>query len=348
MFDALDARHRDQTDDFHLIRDWDKVRVADRFSDYYSTTGEPRGNSAAHAWMHQLTCGLRFDRDGRLDQGAPVFFTSFAWDDGRLACRVPLSVESLLETNATAAELAITQALIASLPQGDRQVELSLHRQQVLDRLYSPTLGVYSVGVHLAANVLNLNDIGIALPLASALASAALDIPDAEFGKVSVPKDFAVWGDRTKVALSRRDRGFLYLCLVHHARGRVTADLAATVDQTLRATGLGEMTSVLRVIDVAHRSEPGLAFVGPTQARFIALKNVEQQIGLSGWSRWDPAHFASSWLALPLPQIGTAEGTRLRLGSANPINDAKDCSNWESGVNRLLPQISEFLSACGT
>jgi hypothetical protein len=91
-----------------------------------------------------------------------------------------------------------------------------------------------------------------------------------------------------------------------------------------------------------------LAFVGPTQARFIALKNVEQQIGLSGWSRWDPAHFASSWLALPLPQIGTAEGTRLRLGSANPINDAKDCSNWESGVNRLLPQISEFLSACGT
>lgn len=348
MFNALNARHSNREEDFYVICEWDKVRTADKLGDYYSTKGESQGHSSPHRWMHQLSCGRRFDRDGRLDANAPIFFTRFAWDDGRPACRVPLTVESLLEINATAAELTVNHASITSLPDGVRQVEQSLHRQKVLDRLYSPNLGVYSVGAHLAANVHTISDIAVALPLASALASAALDIPESEFDKVRVPTDFADWGNLPVAALARGDRGFLYLCLVYHARGQVCEDLAATADRTLRAAGLGDMTSMFRKIQAAHQKMPGLAFAGPAQDRFIQLENVEQRVSLSSWSRWDPAHFATSWPTLPLPQIATADGARLRLGSTNGINDATKCSQWESEVTALLPHVSVFLSACGT
>jgi hypothetical protein len=104
-YNALNSRLRNRPEEFWRIVEFRQALRDHRFERYYTTINVMEPNNGRRHWKYQMSAGARFDHTGKMSQSHPILFTRFDWEDGTPACRVPMSLASLLETSAMHFEL---------------------------------------------------------------------------------------------------------------------------------------------------------------------------------------------------------------------------------------------------
>jgi hypothetical protein len=210
-------------------------------SQYYSVTDQPDAeNGSAGTWRYEVTSGLEFGPDGRLNPDRPIVFASFVDASGARVGRVPLTVMALLEANAMWAEHVARSQIIASLRNESRVVEEPIERSKVLKALYSPRLLLYSAATHLVGIAQQTSSASVAMQLASALALVALNLPRSMARDLTAPSEHRDrWGHRVDRLLELGDHGYVFLLLCTAApRFEAGTDLTEWTEATLQAAGL--------------------------------------------------------------------------------------------------------------
>jgi len=349
LFDAINARLLNDPASFWRIVHYRRLVNRDHFTEFFSTVETAQQPEGAHKqWLYQSSCGLRFDHDGRQDESSPIFFTRYAWSTGEMACRVPFSVAALLESSAMAFELAIRNAIVYQLPEGVRNIEEELTNQQWANDLYDTDLAKYSTAVHLIANRLNVQVAAWAFPLASALASLCLNLPEEMFSALRVPEEFHKWGDRNAAAIERRDRGYAFLLIAHHSTPDSLDQPRAWVESAAQAAGLPPLIEIESAARHEMQTSLAEAIQGPVSNRLLQLCEAGDQV----FARLGIAPTALEVLdSLPdlcLPPVLCGADLQWRsLGRLWPIADPANAESWYDTFSTVHSQFREFLDVCG-
>ncbi len=166
----------DLTDEFkfHAMRTYYMHLKRLKFPDYYTAVNNKYDKSGG-SWGARVTAGREFRADGKPGE-RPILFVRFTNEKDELIVRSPISVISLLETGAMAAEIGATQSLIKRIDDdGQRKVQEMLYSDQLLKYLYDENLTEYSVCAHLVANHFNQKDAGIVFFASGVIARVVLN-----------------------------------------------------------------------------------------------------------------------------------------------------------------------------
>lgn len=199
-------------------------------------------------WIYQLSCGYEFLSNGRLNKNRPIVFTRFFNSDKLYVCRVPFSVSSLTETNATFVEQDTELKFISSLKETDKMIENRIITDNYKKQIYDSSLAVYSVGAHYLANQLKIKDIIEAYKLASSLSIFTLNLPDELFDKIIIPKEFEEWGDKNQSLIKNKDRGYAYIAICKQsAVYSDTMSIKEWLNSTLSNVGLPDVEEINKI-----------------------------------------------------------------------------------------------------
>lgn len=343
--EAMNARESNDPKEFWRIIDYLRAVESDYFSSYYQTIGSLiPSDGRTRPWSWQLTCGMRFNADGRLASDRPIFFTQFIWPEGSSACRVPFSVSALLEARAMAAELSAHLVAASKLHNDYAQVEIRLASQRQIEKLYDPELAVYSAGAHLVGNVVGLGDAMLAFNVASQLAHVCLDLPSELYQKLVIPDSFQPWKERVSSAIATCDPGFAFLVLCHHGAKVPVRDLTQWLGETVCRGGLPSLSEIRSASTKECDELKSAAVVGYFKERFDSL-----------WSQGDVIrrshdyidNFGSNDGKIPLPPIYCNDLAWVIPKSTVSVTKPEQVESWWESCNQLALQFQEFRQACG-
>lgn len=214
---ALNARLEANEYDFANIIEYKRAEAEMFFNKYYREDyHEASFETIERRWKWSPSCGLRFDSDGILDETRPIPFIRFSTYDGIPLSRVPLSVASLLETNAKWEELRLHTEFLGHVPESDRPFHEKMFENSLLKNLlYNQELVLYNAAVHLTANVLGISDIPSAFMISSLLATLALNVPEQLIPSLKYDETyFADWGNRIPNMLQQKNYGMIFFILL--------------------------------------------------------------------------------------------------------------------------------------
>lgn len=202
-------------------------------------------------WQWQATTGLKFSDKGLSDESRPIPMIHFKTHDGNPLIRIPISIASLLETNAVSEEIKMQLTFISSLSDTEKPFQLKFfEKETLLNLIYNQDLAVYNVAVHLAANLFNLSDIVEAFRISSAIATLALNLPTSLVTNLPVDeKQFGVWGERNKNMLLNHDHGFIYYILLFNYRPFYMKNKKLDVNDILLSSNLPKYAVVESIIE---------------------------------------------------------------------------------------------------
>lgn len=349
-FAALNARAADEPSGFRAIVDhWTESR-RDRFAEYYSTVGTSSPLDPSPPWQYAPTIGLEFDAGGALREDWPIVFVQFRWRSGEHACRVPLSVASLLESVAIGLECQSMCAIAGGMESGARVVSQNQADKHWLDFVYEPDLGLYSVALHLVANKAGVSDIARANSMCDALASAVLDLLPEDFASMKVNESgkCAQQLERLTSGLLRRDRGVAFFVLSEWLQEGQSLREEEVVDRALDAAGVGSRSDLFdrATSEAAKRIEsvsPGAYSDRLRTLLEVGLRN-RRTLGSEPWN----SSILSAWTNLEIAPVILGDGEWCRFGASEcELFEAQAVEQWLVESTEMESRIREFVAACG-
>jgi hypothetical protein len=205
-----------ETEFYKSKRFYNKVRTF-RLPNYYT---EITTNENIRPWKYKETCGNRFSSDGTVSDN-PIFFVHFNNSNDELLVRSPLSMISILESSAMAQELMINLDLIASLPDGVKNVQAKLFDKEIMKFVYNHELTEYSVCCHLISNDQGYAGLKNSLKACALINRLILNFPSVYFDELSERSDLGAvlkiyneeYIDRIKNALKYKEHGVLFFII---------------------------------------------------------------------------------------------------------------------------------------
>lgn len=346
LFDATNARVTESIDEYWRIANWfgDLRRL--HYAEYYTHYSDYAFREPTYPWRPTLSVGVQFGADGRAKEDAPIPFMKFEDFHGTYICRVPFSIASLLEVNAVASEIVLDTQYLMMQSSDDQIVSLSVLRQHYLQFITNPFLAEYTVAAHHVGNSLGLTDIFEAFATASIISTIALNVPSDAFDNLVVPIPFAMsFGDRNEAFKKRRDRGYLFLCLVEHARRISFKSIASDFDVLLKICGLPSVNDLKTCSTTLSNGQGG--FNGPASVRLDKLlgrgKRIAELVGsFGGPSRISAIAKLITNQPELLPYTFLGDNS-LIIRESREIEEAK---KWVNESFRDQNQLREFVNAC--
>ena len=242
LYQAYDAVIKYDESEFYKFREYELNFKRDYFLDYYTETYANIRGDFHDKWGFDITSGVRFSYDGRINEDLPILFVVFSSSKKEKISRVPLSVVSLLETTATYAEFSFLMSEVTKLNSPFKENQIKEISNKFESILYNPELTLYSVAVHIVSVNLQISNPIVGYKFSSLFAKIALNIPSVLFQKVKIHSEFdisKVWSHRAKKMIENQERGFIFYLLVKNyveEFGVNTTDL--TVENILKASNL--------------------------------------------------------------------------------------------------------------
>jgi hypothetical protein len=256
---------------------------------------------------------------------------------------VPFSVSSLLETGAMTFEIEFESAILVGFPPGEQRVEQNRITTERFAELYDVELGIYTTAVHLIANRMDLLAAGDAFPLAGALASLCLNLPDSLFDALIIPPDFAPWGENNRAAIRQRDRGYLFMLLCYNASKDLVDDPVRWVENAAQTSGLRPLVEIRQLTSAATKEALDLAIDGPYRSRLEHLAELGMRMHEELGIVFTLSSTLKSMERLKLPPIVCMDSGIHALDPAErPLFE-----QWCAESSRLEKMMTEFVSACG-
>lgn len=196
-------------------------------------------------WQYGITVGQAFNTEGVSSQRHPIWFLRFEDARKRSIARQPISMASLLETRAVEAELSASARIlfqIKTLPEKDKENFKSALERDIINRVYTPQLTLYSAAAHWYANNRSNPDIAEAYLSASRLAEFCLNAPSEWIGTLAPTRQFddGMGEDGARLmrnSLARQDRAALFFMMAYDKRLTSYERFDIQLDEILREWG---------------------------------------------------------------------------------------------------------------
>jgi hypothetical protein len=236
IYNAIHSWTNQKENDFHRIATAYSERGRARLGDYYTENYSTEPKKSTEEWRYQYSSGVEFGFDGKPREDRPFICTIFLNSSNQRIIRVPFSMFSLTEANATYSELKVKSQIIASL---NDDVETNIFRQEVYQNLYNPELAIYSVATHCLANTVGIKDTLVAYEFSSTLAIFCLNLPRNLFSCLIDPHIFSPWGDRVKALKEIADPGFAFFTITQQApKYRDDVSVQKWLQEAIKNSGL--------------------------------------------------------------------------------------------------------------
>jgi hypothetical protein len=284
--------------------------------------------------------------------GHPIFFTTFGENANRdRIARQPISVGTLLETNATLSELITGTVVLSQIADNDeRHMHQVIWPKERAGFLYDAQLTEYTAPVHLLSARTQTQDAMVSYHAGAALASVCLNLTENHFLQLRVPSSFAAFDQsRIDAFRSAKNRGFAFACIAFNAPQYSDA---SGVDEWLKAaiseSGLPDVESInqsayerfetirrqLEVRWPLDRTRDYLLELG--REIFVVRSQLGSVVPLSQLLERE----------IPLPPMFDSEGDILEIGRARLDKnrfDPEHMFNWEWELRKF---IDNFLVGC--
>ena len=106
-------------------------------------------------WHYRTTVGRAYTTEGTISDNHPIWFIHFLDAKDRPIARQPISIASLLECRAVEAEISLANGLLlkaAERVEGYKGEASQQFSENMLSRVYAPSLTLYSAAAHWHAN----------------------------------------------------------------------------------------------------------------------------------------------------------------------------------------------------
>ena len=219
IYDSYNAVFKNDEYKFYKHRELYLNFKRDYFLDYYTIKYNHIQGDYQNRWKFEITSGLRYDYNGKINENCPIPFVSFASNNDEKISRVPISVVSLLETTATNAEFQFLINEANKLDGNYKEIQLKAISKKLESKLYHPELTLYSVAVHLTSVYLGINDPIIGYEISSIFAKIALNMPSQLFKLVPFTEKInssEEWKKRSNKLIENQDRGFIFYLLLQN------------------------------------------------------------------------------------------------------------------------------------
>ena len=348
-YNALNSRLRNKPEELWRIVRFRQALRDHRFEPYYTTIESTDPSDGRMHWKYQMSAGARFDHSGKMSEGNPILFTRFTWQDDTPACRVPMSVASLLETAAMFFELRAEENFLSLLDVQERPAASEALQRRYLEMMYDTELAEYSVAAHAVSNFVGPKNCPETLQLSSVLASIALNLTPEHFQRLRVPDSFRVWGKRNDSFLANMDRGYAFLALAKAAPRVPIHGLDEWIEQTLASAGLPNLHTIkadaMRSIEIL-----GEEFVeGPLSA----IRDRHRDAGLKIFAEYGPVFKFEDVFqklgdgSIPIPPIVLGQDWFIAADGDIREWDKSPVSGHIDSLLTAYNRCSEFAEACG-
>lgn len=222
------------------------------YNEVYSKSKFKKGDKP---WLTKSIVAHKFDNSGNPDPKSPMIMFRFTENDGssRDVARVPLSVVSLLETNATFEEIRYRVLSVAQQDEDVRVVEhIRLSNELIYDLIYNQNLAVYNVAVHLVANTLNIVDLAHAIETSAIFATITLNMPKKLVTAMLVDEsNYPTWKKEIPFLIENFDYGFIFMNLIRNFKKKYDGK-NINVAEILKSSELGSYESFVAIVKEEH------------------------------------------------------------------------------------------------
>jgi hypothetical protein len=205
-------------------------------------------NSHDDRWKMRVTAGYRFNHQGEIDKTKPINFVRFSSSDNQQICRTPISIASLLESNAKAMEIEVNLRHIMKLDEVERLNEINNLDLRYFEWLYNPHMTLYSVAAHLVSNILGEGFTIFAFELSKIISTIALNIPSQLFSTIKIPSSFEEFGDKNKYFIKEGDVGYIFHCLLRNYSETYKMEKEFNIESLLKCSGLPNLEDLEKLI----------------------------------------------------------------------------------------------------
>ncbi len=362
IYNAINARLLNKEEYLWHVKAYDDFIKRLHYSTYYSVTYDA-GRRAwdQRRWKMSTTVGRQYGADGRLRMDRPIVFVRFTTQDGEPVARVPLTMLSLLETNATYAETAVLQLLLNDLSEDEKTIEKSLFSKQFLARLYNGELCVYTVCSHLLAQFTGIRDVVTAYVRAAKLATLCLNLPKEAFRILRVPaRLFKETPDVEAYFRSTCDRALAFFIMASQATSGGGLDLDADewLAMVLQSCKLPALEELHRLGEKEVNATEVEMLEGPELNRYRELENLALKLrkmrgpcGQSGstlLAKSENKKYTPWYLSFGVPPCLLGDDNMFSIGklTTGSIFDAREAVSWISKSYDLTTLLDEFIGAC--
>ena len=209
-------------------------------------------NKAVRPWSYLRTTGVRFDSNGNPDETKPIPLIQFSSFDKKPLVRIPLSIASLLETNAIYEEIKIHLVYLETLDSFEKIIKTKEFESYIFNNLiYNQQLAVYNVAVHLTSNILGLSNILDAINISSSIATLTLNLPSKLVQNLYLnPKYLESWGDRCNQMLKNNEYGFIFMVLLENYSIKYMENNKFNVNDLLSSSNLPSYDEIYSIIEL--------------------------------------------------------------------------------------------------
>jgi len=365
IYNAFNAFENEKEDDLWRIIKLFSESSRNHFADYYEVNGPAMVNDdwSKIPWCYEYSCGLQYGSDGKPRLDRPFITTRFSNFDGTLIKRVPMSIASLIETIATAAELQIELPVLtllkSYLKEDEFLIEFNLFQKALSDRIYDPHLTVYSVAAHCLANSIRTKDIVLAYKYSSALASLCLNLPSQAFEQLGtsyikrLPLEIhEIIAKRASEMIALRDRGFAFFVLSQYVPETNFSNIPDWLENTVKSAGLPPLDTLNKmIIDEMSKLDQGI-LDGDLAPRLTKLLGIgrENYAKRGIYGKHEPCYNSlllnTKELTLPPIVLGDDNIFDVELFYDNPQYLSEDMDTWIFYVWSIEKKLREFQRAC--
>jgi hypothetical protein len=347
LFNAYNIRATGRSTDYARVTDFIRAMKTYHFTDYYTEYSDLALDPwDRETWSYNLTMGFQLASDGSERRDRPIIFTRFATHGGDFLCRVPFSLSSLLEVNASYQELVRELALIEAMGDaGVKAIERKLSSERWLERLYEPYSTMYTVAAHFVANRFDIRDALTAYQRAALLSSLCLELPGELFNRLRFPERWAeaTGLDPHEALRASCDRGYLFAALVENARGIERDDIQDWLQGVLELSNLPPVAEIKAAADRSFAASAGEAIDGPARPRLDDLLRLGDEYRRAG-ARLVEAGGASPNVAPP--PVLTRDDKFVTFKGGPRYGSFSNPGDWHREALRYHNLLDEFIEAC--
>jgi hypothetical protein len=290
-----------------------------------------------------------FGVDGRSRVDRPIIFTIFSNFNNQKIIRVPFSIVSLTECNATYAELKVKVQGLALLDENSRIVESALLERKIRQNLYNPKLAIYSVATHCLANSIKLDEVLQSYEFSAALATLCLNLPEILFYSLNIPEEFNSWGDRMQALQKLADPGFAFLIISNQApKYQKEVSVEQWLTEAIQNAGLPSLEVINKLsLEQMEKLEKEIIDGDHTnRLRYlltVGRKNFTER-GIWGKNVLSMENFGKNPIILPPICLGDGYITPTIINTM-PTN-RRVLEQWIEQVIEIESSVNNFIRAC--